>query len=132
MADVHAVRVALAEALSSIDRLRTFAYQPDNVMPPIAFVTLDRIEYDLNAHRGADTQFYLITVVVGRASDRSAQNALNDYLVGSASVKAAVERDRSLGGTVNTCRVTEARNYEALSVGDETYLQVIFDVEVVG
>jgi hypothetical protein len=43
----------------------------------------DRIVYDLNARRGADTFFFTIMLIVGRADDRSAQNNLDSYLVGS-------------------------------------------------
>jgi hypothetical protein len=131
MPTVSEIRTALATKAANVSGLRTFAYQPDDPHPPVAFPTLDRIEYDLNAHRGADTYFFVITVIVGRANDRAAQNNLDKYLVGAGSVKKALEADRTLGGVVNTCRVTEARNYVAVNVGDTTYLQVELEVEVV-
>ena len=128
---VSEVRQALADKAANVYGLRAYAYQPDDPRPPVAFVMLDRIEYDLNANRGADTSFYIITVIVGRANDRAAQKNLDQYLIGTDSVKTAIEADRTLGGVVNTCRVTEARNYVSVSVGDTTYLQVELEVEVV-
>ena len=131
MATVSQIRQALADKAANVYGLRTVAYQPDAPRPPVAFVMLDRIEYDLNANRGADTFFFVITVIVGRADDRAAQKNLDQYLVGSDSVKTAIEADRTLGGVVNTCRMTEARNYVSVNVGDTTYLQIELEVEVV-
>lgn len=131
MATVSDIRQALADKAANVYGLRTVAYQPDAPRPPVAFVMLDRIEYDLNANRGADTFFFVITVIVGRADDRAAQKNLDQYLVGSDSVKKAIEADRTLGGVVNTCRMTEARNYVSVNVGDTTYLQIELEVEVV-
>lgn len=131
MATVSEIRQALADKAANVYGLRTVAYQPDAPRPPVAFVMLDRIEYDLNANRGADTFVFVITVIVGRADDRAAQRNLDQYLVGSDSVKTAIEADRTLGGVVNTCRMTEARNYVSVNVGDTTYLQIELEVEVV-
>ena len=131
MATVSEIRQALADKAANVYGLRTVAYQPDAPRPPVAFVMLDRIEYDLNANRGADTFFFVITVIVGRADDRAAQKNLDQYLVGTDSVKTAIEADRTLGGVVNTCRMTEARNYVSVNVGDTTYLQIELEVEVV-
>jgi len=131
MASLTAIREALAEALATIDRLRVTHFMPDQPRPPVAMVYPESIVYDLNANRGADTYTFIVTVMVGRADDRSAQNAIDMYAVGPDSVKTAIERDRTLGGVVNTCRVTEMRNYQAIPVGDVTYLGVEFEVEVV-
>lgn len=131
MATVSEIRQALADKAANVYGLRTVAYQPDAPRPPVAFVMLDRIEYDLNANRGADTFFFVITVIVGRADDRAAQKNLDQYLVGTDSVKKAIEADRTLGGVVNTCRMTEARNYVSVNVGDTTYLQIELEVEVI-
>lgn len=131
MATVSEIRQALADKAANVYGLRTVAYQPDAPRPPVAFVMLDRIEYDLNANRGADTFFFVITVIVGRADDRAAQKNLDQYLVGTDSVKTAIEADRTLGGVVNTCRMTEARNYVSVNVGDTTYLQIELEVEVI-
>jgi len=131
MASVSALRNALASSMGSITGLRTSATVPDNPRPPIAVVMPERIAYDLNARRGADTFFFTIILIVSRADDRAAQNNLDAFLTGESSIKAAVEADRTLGGVANTCRVTEMTNYASLPVGDVLYLSAQFTVEVV-
>jgi hypothetical protein len=91
----------------------------------------DRVTYDLNANRGADTFFFTIILLVGRADDRAAQNNLDAFIVGPASIKKAVESDRTLGGKANTCRVTDMSNYSSMMVGETLYLAAQFNVEVV-
>jgi hypothetical protein len=131
MATVSELRTALATAMGSISGLRTSAHVPDSPKPPIAVVMPDRIEYDLNARRGADTFFFTITVLASRADDRAAQQNLDKFLVGANSIKAAIEADRTLGGKANTCRVTSMQSYASVSVGEVLYLSAQFIVEVV-
>ena len=130
MAVMSELRVALADAMSAVPNLRTSATVPDAPRPPIAVVMPDRIVYDLNARRGADTYFFTVMLLVGRADDRAAQNNLDAYLVGPNSIKAAIEADRTLGGKADTCRVTEMNNYASMPVGDTMYLAAQFVVEV--
>jgi hypothetical protein len=131
MASVTDLRTALATAMATIPNLRTSATVPDAPRPPVAVVMPDRIAYDVNANRGADRFFFTIMLLVGRADDRAAQNKLDAFLVGANSIKAAVEADRTLGGTANTCRVTEMSNYASMNVGETVYLAAQFTVEVV-
>ena len=131
MASMSQLRTALASSMSSITGLRTSATIPDNPRPPIAVVMPDRVLFDLNARRGADTFYFSVMLIVGRADDRAAQNNLDAYIVGTGSIKAAIESDRTLGGVANTCRVTEMGNYSSMSLGDVVYLAAQFTVEVV-
>lgn len=125
------IRIGLATALGSVEGLRSSSTIPDNPRPPIAVVIPDRIDYDLNANRGADRFYFTVTVIVGRADDRTAQNRLDGFIVGANSVKKAIEADRTLGGKVNTCRVTGMNNYSSLLVGEVVYLSAEFNVEVI-
>lgn len=131
MASVSELRTALAAAMGEISGLRTSATIPDAPRPPIAVVMPERITYDMNARRGADTFFFTVMLIVGRADDRAAQNNIDGYLVGTSSIKAAIEADRTLGGKANTCRVTEMNNYAAVPIGETLYLAAQFTVEVV-
>ena len=131
MANVSDIRAALATAMGSVEGLRTSAHVPDAPRPPIAVVMPDRIEYDLNARRGADRFFFTVTVLASRADDRAAQQNLDQYLAGPNNIKDAIEADRTLGGKANTCRVTSMQNYAAVPVGETTYLSAQFIVEVV-
>ena len=131
MSSLVELREGLAARMATISGLRTSATVPDAPRPPIAIVMPERVVYDLNANRGADTFFFTIMLIVGRADDRSAQNQLDAFLVGDTSIKAAIEGDRTLGGAANTCRVTEMGNYSSMNVGDTLYLAASFTVEVV-
>lgn len=131
MASVSTIRTALASSMNTISGLRTSATVPDAPRPPQAIVMPDRIDYDLNMMRGADRFYFTIILLVARADDRAAQNNLDAYITGTGSIKAAVEADRTLGGVVDTVRVTQMRNYAAVSVGEVLYLGAEFDVEVV-
>lgn len=127
---MSSLRSGIATRLDTIPGLHVYDYQPDTIRPPVAFVVPDRIEYDTNNNRGLDNYFFTINLIVSRADDRSAQSKLDTFAVGTASVKAAVEADRTLGGAANTCRVAEMRNYQAVIVNDVPYLSCQFELEV--
>ncbi|HEY7822238.1 MAG TPA: hypothetical protein VIG24_05375 [Acidimicrobiia bacterium] len=131
MSSIEAMRDGIATRLGTISGLRVSATFLDSPRPPVAMVLPDRVDYDLNANRGADTFIFTVSLLVGRADDRAAQRNIDAYVVGSGSVKAAIESDRTLGGAANTCRVTEMRNYGQVNIGDVVYLGVEFEVEVV-
>jgi len=131
MASVSAIRAGIAANLASISGLRVSATMLDAPRPPVAMVFPDSIEFDLNANRGADTFTFVVSVLVGRADDRTAQNRADSFVVGPSSVKTAIESDRTLGGAADTCRVTSMRNYSQVSIGETLYLGVDFEVEVV-
>jgi len=131
MSSLSQLRQGIADRLATIPGLRVSATFLDAPRPPVAMVLPDRVDYDLNANRGADTFTFQISLLVGRADERSAQDKMDTYVVGANSVKAAVEADRTLGGIANTCRVTEMRNYAQVSVGEVVYLGLEFEVEVI-
>jgi len=130
MSKLSDLRDGLADRMSTIRGLRTSATVPDAPRPPVAVVMPDRVVYDLNARRGADTFLFTIILLVGRADDRAAQNNLDAYIVGDSSIKAAIEADRTLGGVANTCRVTEMNSYASMIIGETVYLAANFAVEV--
>lgn len=129
---VTALRNALATRLSAITGLRVSAVIPDQLNPPIAIIALDGITFDRAFHRGMDEYRFMVTVVVGRASERAAQNRLDGYLAptGDGSVKTAIEADTSLGGIAQTLRVTEMTGLASVSQADDTYLTATFMVVV--
>lgn len=130
MSKLSDLRDGLASRMGTISGLRTSSTVPDSPRPPIAVVMPDRVVYDLNARRGADTFLFTIILLVGRADDRAAQDNLDKYIVGDNSIKAAIEADRTLGGVANTCRVTEMNSYASMIIGETVYLAANFAVEV--
>lgn len=130
MATLGEIREGLETRLATIDGLRVTDFQPDSIRPPIGFVFPQGVEFDLNANRGLDQVTMICTVIVARADDRISQKRLDEYVFGTKSVKTAIEGDRTLGGRVNTVRVTEMRNYGQVLYGDVLYLAAEFVVEV--
>ena len=114
------VRDGLKTRLQTISGLRAYDLIPDTVTPPAAVVGQLDFTFDIDNARGLDQAQVDVLVIVQRFSERSGQDLLDAYLAGSGagSIKAAIEGDRTLGGTVNTLRVTgaEAGTYESQGV----------------
>ena len=132
MASITNIRSGLATRLATISGLRTASTMPDNPNPPIAIVIPDNINFDNAFQRGMDTLTFRIFVVVGRADERTAQNSIDAYCAtsGASSIKAAIEGDKTLGGSAYNCRVTDMRNYGSVIIGEVTYLSCEFVVAV--
>lgn len=121
------LRTGLSDALSTINGLRVYEVLPDNPNPPAATISLGRVAYDSTLARGCDMFEFTITVIVGRADDRTAQTRLEAYIAGSgsASVKTAVEDDPTLGGHAQVVRVSEAGNIATLDRADGTSFMIV-------
>jgi hypothetical protein len=132
MAAMSEIRTALAEKIGSINGLRTAATVPDQVNPPIAVIIPERVTYDEAYARGLVVYTFIVQVVVGKVSERSAQNRLDGFVnpTGTTSIKAAIEADKSLGGVVFDSRVTEMTTYAVVQIGDIAYLSCEFRVTV--
>jgi len=132
MANLTALRDALASNLSSIVGLRVSSFIPDNPNPPLAVVSPSNIEYHRAFANGFNTYNFTISVFVGRVSERVAQNSLDAYCdsSGSLSIKSAIESDRTLSGLAFDVVVSNMRNYGSVIIGDNTYLTAEFDCVV--
>ncbi len=130
--DVGAIRDAVATNLATISGLRTSGDVPDNPNPPIAVVFLETVDYDEAFRGGMTTMMLKIMVLVSRADDRTAQRKLNQYISpdGDRSIKKAVESDRSLGGLVQTLRLTTMTSLGSTMVSEQEYMAVEFSVAV--
>lgn len=124
------IRDGIATNLATISGLRVASDVPDNPNPPQAIVQLQNVDYDGAFQGGLTTYSFLVTVLVGRAAERSAQNKLNAYAsTGSGGIKAAIESDKSLGGAAYDVTVETMTNISAVSLGgDITYLSADFVV----
>lgn len=129
---IEDIRSALATNLATISGLRTSGDVPDNPNPPQAVVFLETVEYDDAFQGGLTTMQFKVMVIVSRADDRSAQRKLNEYISpdGARSIKSAVESDRSLGGLVQTLRLTAMTSLGSTIVSEQEYMAVEFSVAV--
>jgi hypothetical protein len=125
------IRDGLATNLATISGLRTAAELPDNPSPPIAMVQINNISYDEAFQGGLVLYNFTITVVVGRVSERSAQNRLNAFAsTGVGGIKHAVESDKTLGGEAFDVRLQEMTSMGAITLGETQYMACEFSVQV--
>ena len=132
MASITDLRTGFANALATVPGLRTTTETPDTISPPVAIINVANVNYDKAGSRGLDEYNFVITCVVGRVGERTAQRLLDSYVTpaGSSSVKLAIELDRTLGGRCDSLRVTDMRNYGSIVIGEVTYLAAEFNVVV--
>ena len=126
------MRTGLATNLATIAGLRTSDYVPDDPKPPVAVVMPPTIKFDLAMGRGLDEYEFVVTVIVGRQSERAAQRLLDSLCAptGAGSIKTAIESNRSLAGQCQDLRVTEMRRISSLIIDQITYLAAEFTVQV--
>jgi hypothetical protein len=130
---VSTIRDGLATNLATISGLRTAADLPDQPSPPIAVVQLNNISYDEAFQGGLCFYNFTITVIVGRVSERVAQNRLNAFAsTGTGGIKAAVESDKTLGGEAFDVRLIEMTSMGAITLGETQYMACEFSVQVLG
>ena len=128
------IRAGLKTRLATITGLRCYETIPDQFSPPAAIVGMPTsINFDFTYQRATDRVTYPVRLLVAKATDRSAQERLEQYLDGSGSlsVKAAIEADPSLGGAANVTRVLSAQGLGVYDMGGVSYLGCDFTVEVI-
>lgn len=132
MSTIDDMRTRLATNLATISGLRTAGELPDNPNPPIGIVSLRNIQYDGAFGKGLAVYNFVVTVIVGRASERIAQRRLNDYCdnTGNTSVKTAIESDKTLAGNAFDVRVVSLDNIGNIQLNEATYLAAEFSVNV--
>lgn len=134
-ATVSEVEDAVVAQLKAFTNLRGWSYLPDNFTPPCAVVGVDEITYhgSFTGMGGSDVPHVVtILVIVARPSERSGQNAIDDYrsYSGEKSVRAALETDQTLGGVVQTSVVQKSSPHMAITIGGVDYLACQFTAEV--
>ena len=132
-ATISQVKDGLKTAINTVSGLRAFDYQPDQVNPPFAWPTLDTVTYhQTGMNNGGVVMNFTVTLVVNRASERTAQDQLDQYMNwdGAKSLRAAIEADRTLGGVCSDLIVTNAENLTNIDANDTLYLAVDFKVTV--
>jgi hypothetical protein len=134
-ATIPAIYSALATRLDTISGLTVYDYQPDTILAtPMAFPSLNTIEYHRAMGGGLQTYSFTVTIIVGRMDDKTAQTALHNYASwdGATSVRATLESDKTLGGVVETLVVQSSANVNSMSNGDNQFLTVDITLTVYG
>lgn len=117
------VVAGLKTRLATISGLRTFSFQPANVVPPLAYPVINQVNYHRAMAGGLVVYDCTIFVIVGRYSDDRAFGDLDDYLAfsGAKSIRAAVEGDQTLGGVAQSLSVMTSFEIRAEQQGEQEF-----------
>jgi hypothetical protein len=125
------LRTGLANNLKTLSGLRVLETLPDVVNPPVAMIGLTKVVYNRQNNQSMSEYTFKVTVIVGRVSERTAQNTLDIWVApGTGSIKAAVDSDRTLGGNAYEVFLAELSAYGAITVNGIDYLSAEFSVQV--
>jgi len=132
--DVAAVQQGFATAAGAVSGLRTYATLPDAINPPVFAVIEQDLDFQQTFGVGGltDTLFHP-GVFVSRGDTPAGRTLLAGYIApdGAASIRAALETDRTLGGTCKTLIVERVRGSGRLyEIAGVMYLGATFDVRV--
>lgn len=132
MADLEAVRDAIAAVADTIPGLQGIAHVPGQITPPAAVPLLEEVDFDTTMSRGSDDYTWVLMVFASKGDLIAGQNLLMQYASGSGtkSVKAAFEADPTLGGLVFDACVTEVRPPGDTELGAVTYYGIPFVIQV--
>lgn len=131
MTDVQGIREAIQTRLATIDGLRAHAIVPSSIVAPAAVVRRQATIFDSTMGGESDDLTFAVTVFVEWTNERVAQQALDAYLdsTGTKSIKAAIEGDATLDGTVGYARVTSVDEDRVAEWDNVKYLAADLIVE---
>lgn len=131
--EVDDVQAAIADAVKTVPGiLQSLPTLPDAIDPPSFGCTELELDYN-QSFGGLVITLYSFGLFTSRADDASGRSLLNTFLkpTGAASIKAAIEADRRLGGACSNLIVERVRGaYRLYGIGGNDYLGAIFDVRV--
>jgi len=134
LASIATIRDGIKTRLATIAGLYTHDTIPDDLYPPAAIVGVPlTVRYDVS-FRSPKTRFtFPVRVIAGRTTERESQDKLDGYLSadGASSIRAAIDGDPTLGGSADTSRVVEARDYGVYEVAGVPYIGVELEIEVI-
>jgi hypothetical protein len=132
--DVNAVLEGLRDNASAIEELRCFEYVPDNVAPPCFFPVGVVIEYADALVSGMDALTVNCQLLVSRASDRSGQRLLKEYLSNTTprSVVQALRADPSLGGACHDLQIRRISGYSSYNHANTWFYGAVIETYIIG
>lgn len=127
MADLNAIRSALAGQLANLTGVRALAQAPDQITPPVAIVLPGNplISY-ADDFSGSVSIGLSVMVVVSDASPSDASQRALDSLLGigagqAGSVPWAIAQDPSLGGAVQWAQPLQVSQYGRINWANVDY-----------
>lgn len=131
-ADLGEIRQAVAQALKCINGLTPHPRYPGVINSPAAVVVRRETTYDPTFDVGADNTL-AIRLFTSFSNLPGAQDRMDDYCApdGDLSIRAAIDADPTLGGVVDSCRVTTAEDERITAFSGIDYLTVDLVLEVI-
>jgi hypothetical protein len=136
VADLTAIRNALAAQITARTGLRTMAQVRDQVSPPVAVILPNNplVTYGDTFEGAVTITLAVVLILSDAAPSEKVQRALDAYLgIGSGeteSIAAAITYDNSLGGTVQWCVPLAVTTYGRIEYAGETYFGARLNVNV--
>lgn len=133
MASLAAIRTALVSTITStVSGINGYDTVPGTINTPAFLVVPRSTDFQKAFGRGIDTYSFDVIVLVSRADDGLAQDALDPFIngFGSSSIRAALFATRDLGVDVDAS-VTGMSDYGGqYDIGGVTYVGARLNVEV--
>ncbi len=112
---------------------KAYDHVPKKITPPCLIVALGRGEYD-ESFGGALNVNWRLLLVVSQADAATAQSMIREFCAPTAaispkSIKAAIEADDTLAGTVDSVMVTGWNEPEHVTIAGTDYAAVEFEAD---
>lgn len=122
-----------ATVLGQVTPHQVLAYPPPTVSPPSGYIAYpEAVEYDLTYGRGVDRIIGLPwVVIVGKANDRAARNAVSGYAAGSGSQSVKAYAEAWNWGSCADLTITKCA-FEIITIAEIDYLAAVFLADAAG
>lgn len=132
-AKLSQIAVEVAERLALIDGLHAYSYAPGAIVPPAVMVLNPdpgNIRYDATYGRGLDVMTLPLLLLVSRATERTGQQLVREFLDGSGgrSIKAALESSGDYA-TLDVIRMSVS-GVDGVAIGGVEYIAALIDLEI--
>lgn len=137
MADISAIRAALANQISAVTGMRTLAEAKDQVQPPVAVILPGQpfVTYGITLDQCFTVRLRILLIISDAPPNEKVQRALDAYLgagagVTNSSIANAVKADSSLGGAVHFAEVLTVGGYNRIEYAGVDYFGARIEVEI--
>jgi hypothetical protein len=137
MADLGAVRTALANRITAGTGLRTLPEARDQISPPVAVILPGQpyVTYGITVDGTFTVNLRVLLCISDAAPDEKVQRALDAYLgIGAgttaSSIPAAIMADPSLGGAVHFCEPISISTYGRITYNGVGYFGARLDCQI--
>jgi hypothetical protein len=136
VADIAAIRTALAAQITAVTGLRTMPEARDQVSPPVAVILPGQplVVYGATLDGAATVNLRVLILISDAAPSEKVQRALDAYLgigtgVTASSIPAAIMADNTLGGAVHFAEPTQVTTYGIVTYGGVDLFGARLDVQ---